>query len=59
MRIFDRWGHLVAYTNDMDSGWDGTYNGKNASEGVYSWYISFTDVKLKTHALKGLVTLIK
>lgn len=59
MRVFDRWGHLILTTNDMDNGWDGTLNGKTAPEGIYSWHISFTDVKFKAHNLKGMVTLVK
>lgn len=59
MRIFDRWGTLLYYTRDMEQGWDGKYLGKLASEGVYSWYINYTDFLYKKHSVKGLVTLIR
>jgi len=59
MRIYDRWGRQVSLTNDIEKGWDGTYNGKEASEGVYVWYITYFDVLKHSHALKGFVTLIK
>ena len=59
MRIYDRWGRQVSLTNDIEKGWDGTYNGKESSEGVYVWYITYFDVLKHSHALKGFVTLIK
>src|SRR5437868_3089549 len=39
LRIFNRWGQLVFETNDMDKGWDGTYNGKPLMPGVFVFYL--------------------
>jgi gliding motility-associated-like protein len=33
----DRWGELVFETKDTTAGWDGTYGGLQAKEGVYTW----------------------
>jgi len=34
-RIFDRWGNKVFETTNINSGWDGMYNGKPQPYGVY------------------------
>jgi gliding motility-associated-like protein len=38
-RIYNRWGELVFQTNDINAGWDGTFNGSPEPIGVYVWYI--------------------
>ncbi len=37
--IFDRWGELVYHWTSIEDGWDGTYLGKEAQEGVYVYRI--------------------
>jgi gliding motility-associated-like protein len=59
MRIYDRWGRIVCYTQDHEKGWDGTSKGKKLSSGVYTYTISFTDIKFKEHKYKGSVILVK
>ncbi len=60
MRIYDRWGRQICYTEDMENGWDGKIaGGKVAIEGVYTWYITFYDINRKYHSYKGSVLLIK
>ena len=46
MIIVNRWGETVYETNDARVGWDGTYGGKIAQEGTYTWKINF---KLKSN----------
>lgn len=38
IKIFDRYGKLLAIQNETDLGWDGTYNGHNLPEADY-WYL--------------------
>lgn len=61
LKIFDRWGHLVFETNDMDVEWDGKT--KNSEEpikdDVYVWKADVVDINNKTHNLIGHVTLLK
>jgi hypothetical protein len=38
-RIYNRWGQKVFETTDWTQKWDGTFNGKAAEEGVYTWQI--------------------
>lgn len=35
--IFNRWGEMIWESHDINVGWDGTYNGKVAPTGTYSW----------------------
>lgn len=37
--VFNRWGHKVYEWDDPAKGWDGTINGKPASEGAYFYVI--------------------
>lgn len=39
LRVFDRWGVLIFESNDPSIGWDGTYKGASAPEGVYVYVI--------------------
>ncbi len=42
MTVFDRWGNLVFTSEIQDEGWDGTYSGKKADNGVYVYFVSYT-----------------
>lgn len=42
--IFDRWGELIWETHDVNSKWDGTYNGKILPAGTYTWVARMKDV---------------
>jgi len=61
IQIYDRWGHLVFETNDMNNAWDGRT--RNSSEpikdDVYVWKADVVDINNKTHNLIGHVTLLK
>jgi gliding motility-associated-like protein len=35
LEIFNRWGQKIFETNDIDSGWDGMYEGQMAPQAVY------------------------
>jgi gliding motility-associated-like protein len=39
--IFDRSGNLLYYNTDPSTGWDGTYKGKIAQTGVYTWTLVY------------------
>ena len=42
MRIFNRWGEVIFYTNNPDEAWLGTKNGNPVVTGAYPYNISFT-----------------
>ena len=43
--IFNRWGELLYHTNDIDQGWDGTFGGQLAQDGIYTWTIFLNRTK--------------
>jgi gliding motility-associated-like protein len=57
--VFDRWGNKVFETTNKGSGWDGTYRGGNAEEGVYVYYLKATIVNGNLISKKGDVTLVR
>ena len=62
MFIFDRWGNLIFYSEDMDKGWDGTYQTKGGDvvqQDVYVWKIQLKNILNVSKDLTGTVTLLK
>ena len=57
--VFNRWGEKVFESKDITVGWDGTYKGKLAPEGVYVYYIQFTFLNFTQQKKKGSVTLVR
>jgi len=37
LRVFDRWGKMLFFTENAEEGWDGTCNGQEMPGGVYVW----------------------
>lgn len=56
--IFDRWGTVIFRSTDQNQGWDGTYNGKSLSTGVFVYKVSYNDGNFD-HVESGNLTLIK
>lgn len=57
--IYNRIYKQVFYTNDVDEGWDGSFNGKNLPEGVYVYFLQFNDAKGQPFQKVGHLTLIR
>jgi gliding motility-associated-like protein len=56
-RIFNRWGQLLFESNDIKTGWDGTYNGVPQNMETYVYQVSAEtyvdkDPQLKTGSFK-------
>jgi len=58
MRIYDRWGHTVFVTTDINKAWNGNFNGdvNECSQGVYSYHIIFKTTTGKDKEYFGRVT---
>ena len=58
--IFNRWGNIVWESNDPNGRWDGTFDNKMCTEGVYIWKMKFNvfgnDGKIEDH---GHLTIIR
>lgn len=61
MWIFDRWGNLIFYTDDLNEGWDGTVQTHTdlCQVDTYVWKIRCIDMLDKKHSLIGHVNLIR
>ncbi len=61
--IYDRWGSLVFRETAVDitslKGWDGTFNGSRAEQGVYVYHLQILDTSGKIKNKVGDVTLLR
>lgn len=59
MKIYDRWGQMIFQTNEMRTGWDGSYTGTNADIGTYHYMIKLKYRDKSTDVHRGDITLIR
>lgn len=57
--IIDRWGIQMYGSSSLTTGWDGKYNGKDASEGTYFYIIKLTTAKGESKNYNGTLTLAR
>lgn len=60
--IFDRWGNMIFYSNDLEETWNGRIQGKDGEivmQDVYVWKVKFSDFTGKKHEYKGTVSVVK
>lgn len=57
--VYSRWGEKLFETQNLNTGWDGTFKGKKVQPGVFIYTIEYKDVISKTKLLKGNFTLLK
>ncbi len=58
-RIFNRYGEQVFLSDNIEEGWDGTYNHKTADMGTYYWYVGYVDRYGHEGTMQGDITLIR
>ena len=58
-KIFNRWGEMVFESTNIGFGWDGTYQGKPALPGVYTYRLDLVFDDNSNRSMKGGITLIK
>jgi len=59
LTIFNRQGHLVFQSYDINHAWDGSYKGRALPQGGYVYVIYYVDKDGLTHQRKGTVALIR
>jgi gliding motility-associated-like protein len=59
MAIYSRWGNKLFESTDINSGWDGYYNGKVCEMGGYVYFIRFKLPDGEYFQKRGSVTLIR
>lgn len=61
MTVFDRWGEIIFRSNDIRTGWDGTFQGQDQEVGAYIWTIRYRKGRIDGEevVLNGTITLIR
>lgn len=59
LTVLNRWGNKVHQTDDVEVGWNGTFNNSECSDGVYFWILTYTDIFDETKTEHGFLTLIR
>lgn len=59
MKIYNRWGQKIYQTDNTDEGWDGTFMGEQAPEGVYAYEIDVVYFNGIRRVFTGMVTLLR
>jgi gliding motility-associated-like protein len=62
--IYDRWGNRVHHIENAnpqtdETSWDGKFNGKNASQGIYSYIAEIEFIDFSTEVFSGTIMLIR
>jgi len=57
--VFDRWGEKVFETNDLNTGWDGTFRGKKLAPDVFVYYLEATCINQQKFKKEGNINLIR
>jgi gliding motility-associated-like protein len=57
--VFNRWGEKLFETTEINTGWDGTYNGVDSPQGVYTYFVKFTTADGREFEKRGTVTLLR
>jgi gliding motility-associated-like protein len=57
--VFNRWGEKIYETHNPDAGWDGSYDGDKAPQGVYIYKVEFKGVNGKEFLKRGTFTLLR
>lgn len=59
LSVFNRWGEMIFYSENMSEGWDGKFKNIDCPPGVYVYVISALDNNNKEKLKKGSVILLK
>ena len=60
LTIYNRYGQIIFESNDSTEGWDGTYNNVMCQDGIYSYIISYGNLKDDGYnVIRGHITLIR
>ncbi len=57
--VYNRWGEKVYESHDITQSWDGSYKGKPAESGSYSYYLTITCENQLQYFNKGNITLMR
>ncbi|MCU0448388.1 MAG: gliding motility-associated C-terminal domain-containing protein [Bernardetiaceae bacterium] len=59
IQIFNRWGELIYFSEDLNARWNGEFNGKMVPAGEYAYVITGQDTQGRAITNKGILTVVK
>ena len=59
LRILNRWGAEIFFTENLSQGWDGTFNNKSCTDGTYFWTIEYSNAVGEKIGKAGYLTLLR
>lgn len=59
MEVYDRWGRQIFTSNDLNRGWDGTFQGQDVPNGSYPFIIRYTPEGRNQRVEKGVVNVLR
>lgn len=59
IRIFNRWGSELYFSNEVEKGWDGNHFSKPCPNGVYFWMINLQTNTGNHQSMNGVVQLVR
>jgi gliding motility-associated-like protein len=59
MVIFNRWGEYLFRSQDINVGWDGTFNGIEVPNDVYVYVVNYVGIDDSNGTKRGMVTVVK
>jgi gliding motility-associated-like protein len=60
--VYNRWGQMVFFSEKIEPGWDGTFNGTPCASGAYKWIVEYKgslDGEIVSKKETGTVTIIR
>lgn len=57
--VYNRWGIKVFQSSDLIPNWDGMFENRPVTSGVYYWIYDYKDSSLKEHSNNGFVQVIQ
>lgn len=59
LEIYNRWGKRIFYSDNLDTGWDGSYKNTPCPDGIYTWKIKVKTIDYLLHTEIGNINLIR
>ena len=59
MEVYDRWGRQIFTSNNLNRGWDGTFQGQDVPNGSYPFIIRYTPEGRNPRVEKGVVNVLR
>jgi len=59
MTVYNRWGQVVFNSNNINSGWDGTYKRQLQNPGAYVYYIEYSFKEKQVVRKNGTIALLR